>query len=234
MSEFLAGLLQNEKGHLNWIALVGGAVAFLIGILPLIAAIWKAFYPIFPNSVGVKYRRQKPHVIRFGEHKGLVFLSHSAIRFAMFGWREWKQETMSYITTATATIVLDLPDGTQEELQVSFRFGLIPQAEGYYRPGDINLVKLVEAKQGTFDPNILEMLKSELGDGIKAQKLGRESLTSPILFHLLEPLVVEDLANWGLFLNRVNVGSANKTLGEKLSSSSGIGPGRNAAALTTL
>lgn len=215
--QYLSEFFKNNDGDLNWIAIVGGSIAFLIGVLPLVAALWNGFYKIPPGCCGVKYRRQNPHVNRSGDYKGLVFLSHSAIRFAFFGWREWRWNTMADITTENVTVVFDLSSGTQVEIKLSFTFGLIPQAEGYYHPEDIHLVRLIRAKEGGFTETLLDSLTSQLRDAIAARGLNEGDLTSSTLHAILAPLVVGDLVYRGVALRRVNVCSASRTWAEKLS-----------------
>ena len=213
----LAKFLSGSDGGTPWYVILGAVIAVVVAALPLIVALWKGFHKNYDGEVAVKYKNGKPVQKRFGEHQGETLLRGAGLRFAMWGTGEWRKMTSSDQTTDEAECEIDLADGTQVKIKVSFVYGLLEQPlDAWYLPEHVHLVRYMRAIQGEFESIVRLRFLSKIAAAIRTNRLTLAEITPESAFVIVGREATAWFTTRGGVLREINL-SVAKTQAQKLS-----------------
>lgn len=218
----LAKFLSGSDGGTPWYVILGAVIAVVVAALPLIVALWKGFHKNYDGEVAVKYKNGKPVQARYGVNKGKTLLRGAGLRFAMWGTGEWRKMTSSDQATDETECDIDLFDGTQVKLKLSFVYGLLEQPlDAWYEPKDVYLVRYLRAIQGEFEAILRARFQSKVVSAIRTNMLCLASITPEFVDSLVRPEGSVWLQERGAALRSVNL-SVAKTQAQKFLELNGL------------
>lgn len=199
---------------------VAAIIACVAGLASLLATLWKGYYKIPYGRVGIKFMNGRPVVRRWGFYKGLMYLHGASLRFALFGFGEYRTETSQDVVTPSITKTLDFKHG-QFTVDIAFVYGVIEQPTGWMRVEDCFALMTVKAREGNLDAVVAGLLANLLTAIVNRGNTLAQDLTTQVFQDALRMESRALMQSHGLELRAMVVSASGRSLGQMLKGTGG-------------